>query len=245
MFALRGIILLLLLVAVAGWVRADGLFYNLPKDGTWATYQIDGSGKNVGEFGFDLIMKGTLRIASVGRVTEDDQPCRWIEVQFDVETKIGHEKHKKSDWWKLLIPEKHLVKGHSLLDHTRRAWYRSEADNASRKMDDPSDGRTSLPIILAGPLEDSKRLGTAKVESKLGKLRCDGMQGMLELKSTRGGALPEVRQKWKLENRVHPDSPFGVVTSSWSLDSSSETLVWHLKLLDFGKDATSKMPEAK
>ncbi len=244
MSALRGMIVLLLLLAAAGSARADGLLYKLPEDGTWATYELDGSGKNIGEFGADLTMKGRLHIASVGRVMENDQPCRWIEVQFDVENKIGHEQSKKSDWWKLLISEKHLINGQSPLNHTLRAWYRSEADDCSQKIDSPSDGRTPLPIILSGPLENSKRLEAAETESKLGKLTCNGIQGTLTLKSRRG-ALPEIRQKWKLESRLHPDSPFGVVASSWTLDSPRGTLVWHLKLVDFGKNATSKMPDAK
>ena len=241
----RCVMAILAFMVAADIAHADGLLYKLAKDGTWATYQLDGSGKNVGEFGFNLTAKGTLRIASVGRVTEDGQPCRWIEVQFDVEDKIGNEKVKKSDWWRILIPEKYLVKGQSPLDHVLRAWYRSEADDSSQKMDDPSDGRTPLPIILSGPLADGQRLRAAEIDSKLGTLACEGMQGTLKLTTARGGALPQIHEKWNVETRVHPKSPFGVVAYSWTLNSSRETLAWHMKLLDFGENATSKMPDAK
>jgi hypothetical protein len=236
---------ILAFMVAADVAQADGLLCKLAKDGTWATYQLDGSGKNVGEFGFNLAAKGTLRIASVGRVTEDQQPCRWIEIQFDAEYAIGNEKVKKSDWWKILIPEKYLVRGQSPLDHVLRAWYRSEADDSSQKTDDPSDGRTPLPIILSGPLADGERLKAAEIDSGLGTLACEGMQGTLNLTTARGGALPPIREKWKIETRVHPKCPFGVVACSWTLNSSLETQVWHLNLRDFGENATSKMPDAK
>jgi hypothetical protein len=241
--------LLVLVIVSAGTARADGLLYKLPKDCIWARYQIDGLDKNVGQFDLTSKVAGTVYIASVGQTIENDLPCRWIEVRIDlrfaVKIKNKMERMSKSDLCKLLIPEKYLAKSQSPLDHVLRAWYRSEADDSSDKMDNPRDGRTALPLILAGPLKHSERLGIANVESKLGKRVCDGERGTIELTSTRGGALPNLRESYKVECRLHPDSPFGVVTSRWTLDSQRETRVWDLRLVDFGDNATSKMPDAK
>ena len=63
----------------AGVVRADGLLYQLPKDGTWASYDLNVSVQR------ETTMTGILRLASVGQVTEDKTPCRWIEVQIEVQ----------------------------------------------------------------------------------------------------------------------------------------------------------------
>jgi hypothetical protein len=181
----------------------------------------------------------------VGRVIEKSEPCRWIEVRFDFELANGEGRLRKSDWCKVLIAEKHLVKGQTPLDHVLRAWYRSEADDSSQKMENPGDGRTPLPIILSGPLQDGERLATAEIDSKLGKLACEGVRGTLKLNSSRGDALPDIYQKCELENRMHAASPFGVVTSRWTLHSVNGTLVWHLTLVDIGENAASKMPDAK
>ncbi|MCX7427854.1 MAG: hypothetical protein NTW96_19775 [Planctomycetia bacterium] len=49
MFAFRWITAILLFAVPAGVTQADGLLHRLPKDGTWATYQLDGISKNAGE----------------------------------------------------------------------------------------------------------------------------------------------------------------------------------------------------
>jgi len=62
-------------VLVPGIARADGLFYQLPEDGSWArfelqyTFKLDGmekAGKG----------KGTMTMASVGKVLDGSEPCR-------------------------------------------------------------------------------------------------------------------------------------------------------------------------
>jgi hypothetical protein len=53
-----------------------------------------------------------------------------------------------------------------------------------------------------------------------------------------------------LESRLHPDSPFGVVSSHWVLKtpetSHTQALMeWNLKLIDFGDGAKSKITNPK
>ena len=57
--------------------------------------------------------------------------------------------------------------------------------------------------------------------------------------------------KCKLENRLHDESPFGVVTSHWTLTPPQEAGMkavawdWNFKLVDLGKNAKSKMRDVK
>src|SRR5262245_36230337 len=90
--------------------HADGLIYQLPKDGTGVTFDVET--KQTFE-GREVTKTGKFSMRSVGQVTVDGEPCRWIECRssqkfanFD-EIMIS----------KALIPEKHLGKGKSPLDH--------------------------------------------------------------------------------------------------------------------------------
>ena len=157
--------------------------------------------------------QGYVRIASVGQTTEEQQPCRWIEVQFDADD--DHRRAQRSrriEVFKVLIPEKFLAKGQSPLEHVVRAWIRHGEDEP-KKLEKPDEFSASpLPLILSGPWKDAKELEKAEVECKLGKLACKGVEGTLEFDLGKGGVM-----KCKFEDRLHADSPFGVVTSHWTL----------------------------
>jgi hypothetical protein len=235
---------LVLLVALGGLARADGLLYQLPKDGTWATYDVNVSAKGPNDMNME--MKGTLRLASVGQATEKDRPCRWIEIQFDMTMAMGEHKMDQSEAYKLLIPEKYLAKGESPLDHVVRAWTQ-HGKGEMKKLDNPNDiDAGPLPIILSAPWKDVKQLAKAETESKLGKVACEGVEGSLEFKASKIGVM-----KAKFENRLSTESPFGVVASRWTIQPPDDTpakmgdMVWKLKLTDFGSDAKTKMPDAK
>jgi hypothetical protein len=230
-----------LLVLSAALARADGLLCQLPKDGSWATYDLDMGAKMPG--GGVAKAKGTVWLASVGQTTENGEPCRWIEVEFKITMAMGDQKREEIEIEKLLIPEKYLAKGESPLEHVLRAW-KKHGDNKPVKMDKSNDIDSGpLPLILSGPWKEVKKLDKAEVECKLGKVACEGVQGSLEFK-IHGGAM-----KCKLENRLHADSPFGVATSRWTLEMPDTPgmggMDWGLKLVDFGKDAKDKMPDAK
>jgi hypothetical protein len=236
-------ILVLLFVVPAGWIRADGLLYQLPKDGAWASYDFEVAARGIEG---PQTVNGTLRIASVGQTIENKAPCRWIEIQLDMTMTIQDRKATKTHLYKVLIPEKYLAKGETPLEHALRTWEQSEKKDPV-KMEDPNRFQAGpLPIILSGPWKDVRSLEKTEIESKLGKLPCEGIQGTLvfALKGT-----DDV--KCTFENRVHAKSPFGVVTSRWTLQmpgpkpSNAGSLEWTLKLADFGENAVSKMPEAK
>jgi hypothetical protein len=259
----------------ASWAYADGLLYNLPKDGTWATYEITGTATiEVKTYGIQKLKNvGTLKIASVGQVSEAGQPCRWIEIkmemeiiqeessaqarrldealrQFDEKDKSGGgssvKKAPKKDIlrFKVLSPEKYLVKGDKPLDHLIRAWFQADTAKPSEWKDPKDIDRSPLPIILSDPWKDSKQLEKAEVESKLGKQMCEGNTGSLEFTMRNSSVM-----KCKLENRLHSDAPFGVVVYQWILENQHENelrkMELNLKLSDFGDKAVSEMPDAK
>jgi hypothetical protein len=242
MFLARYLVAFFLLVLPAALAQADGLLCQLPKDGSWAAYDVDVNAKGPG--GMNMNIKGTISLASVGQVTEGDQPCRWIEVQFKLTMTMGEHKDEKSEVYKLLIPEKFLAKGESPLEHVLRAWMR-EGEHEPKKLDKPNDIETGpLPILVSAPWKDVKQLEKAEVECKLGKVACAGVQGTLEFKMRQDKVM-----KCKLENRLHADSPFGVATGHWVIelpeDAGGGSMEWNAKLADFGKDAKSKMPDSK
>jgi hypothetical protein len=232
------------LIFCATLARADGAFYKLPKDGTWATYQVDASESGA----YPKSRKGSLRMASVGQVTEKGEPCRWIEVTWQLKVRENGKKARKDTRdtrkEKVLIPERFLAKHESPMDHIIRAW-RQEEKGPPKEVKEPNDiGEGPLPILLSGPIKDGKTLAKTEVESKLGKLSCEGVSGRLELTSKYQGVF-----KFFLENRLHPDAPFGVVINHWTLESPPGlevgTMDWTMKLIDYGDKATSEMPDAK
>jgi len=112
---------------------ADGLLYQLPKDGTWARYDFEASMTHGDR---TQRAEGLIHIASVGRVTEKGQPCRWIEVRFEVKPE---KEEVEENVVKVLVPEKHLAKGESPLKHVVRAWIREDGDKEAQVLKDPGD----------------------------------------------------------------------------------------------------------
>jgi hypothetical protein len=238
----RYLVAFFLLVLPAALARADGLLCQLPKDGSWATYDLDMGTKMPG--GEVAKAKGTVWLASVGQTIENGEPCRWIEVEFKITMTMGEHKREEIEVNKLLIPEKYLAKGESPLEHVLRAWMK-HGEAAPRKLEKPNSiDAGPLPLVLSGPWKDAKQLDKAAVDCKLGKVACAGVQGTLEFK-IHGGNM-----KCKLEKRLHADSPFGVAASRWTLEmpdgpSGMGAMDWNLKLVDFGENAKSKMPDSK
>ena len=223
----------ILFLAWAASARADGLIYQLPEDGTWATFELSGTGKTDDK---DEKLTGTVRVALVGSATVKKEPCRWIEVAF--EGKSEQETEKTKVVVKALVPEKFLKKGETPVDHVVRSWIRTE-DAKPKKLKEFKDIHASpLPMVLAGPLKDAKQLDETVLESKLGKLPCAGVAGQLEFKSAEGEA-----ESVKVETRLNAKAPFGVVAARWILDSKDEKATFDLKLVDFGDKAKSELPD--
>src|SRR5262249_15879102 len=117
-----------------GIARADGLLYQLPKDGSWVRFAIQYT------FKFDGVEKaaqgtGTMTMAPVGKAREGGEACRWIE--FKVKLKDSGTEHTLIR--KLLIPEKYLKKGENPTEHVARGWAKYDNEGIERAM--PVHGR--------------------------------------------------------------------------------------------------------
>ena len=251
MRATQFLLLVFVIDLVPSLLHADGLIRKLPKDGTWAEYQIDCT---IGEGETAWNESGVLRVASLGQVTKDGQACRWLEFAFIPKAEdakaSGPAKEKpttdRKEIIKVLVPEKFLATGETPLEHILEAWEGRNPGHAS-KVPHPEDIEGGpLPLLLAGPLKDAKPLPKADVESKLGKVPCEGEKGVLDFKSREGRDF-----HFEIENRLHADSPFGVVRGEMnggapkSAKKPSLNIKWVLKLTDYGDNAKSQMPEEK
>src|SRR5262245_18466861 len=222
-------------VLFPGIAGADGLLYQLPEDGSWVRFELQYTFKL---HGMEKPGQGTgtLTMASVGKVVEGAEPCRWIE--FKVQLKdIGPEQILIR---KLLIPEKYLKKGENATEHVIRGWAKFNNEAVERAV--PVHGR--CPAYLAGPLQDEKKLDQQLVESKLGALECEGLTGWIRYKEG------DLHTKVTFETRLHEKAPFGVVSCRMLFEVKrdgkvQQTIDATAKLSDFGKDAKTALPDHK
>ena len=242
MRTIRGILAFLTIWWIARVAGADGLLYQLPMDGTWATYDVVVKTRIDGH---DMNIRQKWRIASVGNVSEGGEPCRWIEFKKDTKIESEFFPHTDHEAWTLLFPVKYLAKGESPMAHFLRGWHQFEK-YAPEKITKPVEGRsTLLRLILSGPVKDTRKLEPVEVTSKLGKLSCEGVQGTVEVVLKTG-----IKSKNTFMNRLHPRSPFGVVAGHWALDRSGEETnsppaTLEITLADFGDNASRQIPNEK
>jgi hypothetical protein len=207
--------------------NAGGLIQQLPKDGTSATFDMKMVARG-------MEGTGTLTVSSVGKVEEDGKPCRWIEIEMAM--KIGE--LERTVIAKILIPEAELKAGKKPFDNRVRGWINMRGDVKALEQKDFGP----LPAFFAGPLDNSKKLDAAEVESKaLGKLKCEGVSGSVTYEDRR-------KNEVSIETRLHKSAPFGVVSSSFDLKSErngvlSAEVEMKLTLKTVGKDAKSKLPD--
>lgn len=205
-------VVLLVMVPVAG----EGLLFQLPADGTSATFDLEMKGTIPPDK--KLEGKGVLTMASVGKENRDGEPCRWIELamKFHQTEPEAQQVHVVT---KVLVPEKHAKAGAAPSDHVVEAWRKSTSTNLGT-------GKTSEEKVRAlnlkrprgpgdvfplfGPYKDAKKLAKQEVESGLGKLDCEGLTGTWTFKREDGVSTHTTVIHF--ENRLHPKAPFGVVT---------------------------------
>jgi hypothetical protein len=220
-----------LLALAGGTARADGFVYQLPGDGWWVKYHMEGTSERNG---MQVSTTGSLTLSSVGRTQENGVDCRWIEI----ERKVQRNDTEFTIVTKLLIPEKYLKKGQSPLDHVVRGWVQFR-DNEPREID-TSSGIGSSALYLAGPLNEAKKLAKEEVDSKLGRLACEGVSGKTEYMGRFGTTRATVQL------RLNEKAPFGVVQarvdSETERDGQVRKSTATYKLADVGTGATSALP---
>ena len=230
----RSIVLagLIVVTRFADTARADGLIYQLPKDGTGVTYQMEIDQTVRGR---QSNTKGTLSIRSVGKATVDGEDCRWIECKMV--SKSG--KFDQVVISKALIPESQLTKGKSPLDHVIRNWHKF-GKGAARDAKEMAGKGVAIPF-LAGPPKGGEEVDAMDIESPLGKLACRGVTGTLDV------AIDTTTIRYDFLNRLHEKAPFGVVTAVWRFEMTKEgqidtTGTTTLTLAEIESNATSDLP---
>jgi len=239
---------LFILLFLAITLRADGFLYQLPEDGTWARF--DMAGKAVEPDGKETTISGTVTLSSVGTVDVDGQKCRWIELG----TEAKRNNQEFFDVEKLLIPEKRLAKGEDPLSHVLKAWHKHSMINGGAARERPDVQNPDSPggkqvrgpklrMFLHEPFDSPRLLGKTSIDSKLGPRECRGISAEEKVEGP-------ATFNHKFLIRLHEDAPFGVVT--WEVESKLEkddkligTMTTKATLADFGKDAKSRIPEAK
>ena len=232
--------LAIVLLMITEKTHADGLLYQLPKDGSWVRFDHVASEVSDKKRTWNRF----LTISSVGRLTVDGEKCRWIEFKLEDKQREG----KNSDAWliiKVLIPEKHLRKGARPADHVVKAWGTFYDDNNPVELTLVFKAERNFdPIFIwfAEPLKNVKKLEKEVIKVKnLGKVECDGLTGHLSLKRDR------IDQKYTYRTRLHNKAPFGVVSCRIEKQHKQNgEVILHgtetLKLIDFGVDAKSALP---
>ncbi|QDU41885.1 hypothetical protein Mal52_03400 [Symmachiella dynata] len=242
MHALCTLTFMVLLTLVTSTAQAEGLIHQLPKDGAWVRYDVSGEAKGP-DGAVKATLKGTLTISSVGETTVDNEKCRWIELdtQIDFKTNGGRE-GKQSEVLKLLIPEKFLTKNQNPIDQVLKAYKKNSQGTIQQLDPKDSSGRSfqGMDEFFHSPLKQLKKLEAEVVETKLGKLKCEGWQG----RETKNETV------FKTQTRLHEKAPFGVVSFRYEKErirngQSNGKRDSVLKLVDYGKNAKSQLSDSQ
>lgn len=231
--------LLVVLLANASSIRADGFIQKLPDNGTWARYFMTLTEKHPGDF--EIV--GTLTVRSVGRETAEGIDCRWIE--FDVEGSIDG----RNLWhrYKVLAPEEDFAEEKRSAVRIIRGW---QQDNFDEKPERITAGDSSqhfnLMHQLCRPMKGRNVVSEPrKLDFQKGTLECrSGISGELEKSET------NTRQRFVFTIWPHEKAPFGSARAEYKtlLDEKGKTILqMHdtFILADFGTGAKSAMPECR
>ena len=230
--------------------QAGGLLYHLPKDGTWVAFDYQ---ENAERLGRRFNYKGTLYMSSVGRTTQGDDECRWIEFRFEgtrsMDGVSSSERHMYI--YKLLIPEKYLNPEGKIAKNVVKCWYKSPSGDV-REIKSAAErlaGRYFLVRTFFAPFpEDAEKLEKKVIKSKLGKLACEGLTGYINYGRWRGRDGGEWEGGLNVHIRLHKKAPSGVVSARMHSEMTSNGQpmfdgTFTFKLSDFGEGAESELPD--
>lgn len=222
----------------------EGLIYQLPPDGHWASYTIDDT--IVESDGKTKQVTGKLTVSSVGTEKIEGKTCRWIEIalMFEIDGKQVNSVDK------LLLPEESLQKGQEPLKHIYKLHRQYGEDKEDiLKIEDREElqqfsekANSALGIFLHGPYEKPKPLDKELIDSKLGQRECAGIRAKETTKQR------DISVDAEYTIRLHPDAPFGVV--QWKAVRKTardgrpgSTMNQNLTLSGFGTGAKSALTD--
>lgn len=239
---IRICVLCLLSLSLSGSALAEGIIYQLPDDGAWIRFKVDG--KAIAPDGaVTVTIEGTHTLRSVGRTTVDDKQCRWIELETESTfQRKGGQPAVLKEIIKVLIPEMYLVKGENPREHVLKA-YKGTSAQTIRELDlKGKDAREiqALDELFHTPLKQVAALTASEIKTEKRTWTCEGFTG----KSDEDGTV------FTTETRTNKEVPFGVVTYRYENErqrnnqsQGKRTMEW--RLVEFGKDASSDAPNAK
>ncbi len=224
---------LLAMLLLATPAHAQNLLTQLPEDGTSVRFLVNIKGK-IGDQ--DTTGKGMLSISSVGTETVDGEPCRWIEIYY--ETVNNKRVIKLTE--KLLVPEKYCKSGQSPLAHLVKGYIQRGNRDAQPLSDALNALDSPIPLLLGGGAE-VKKLPKKLVDSKLGKLSCQGTQTDFKYEQEKRTITCQV-QTWQ-----NTKAPFGVVQAELKDVTIGEATKFSMTLVlnTILKNTRSRLPELK
>lgn len=223
---------------------ADGLLYQLPKDGSKVTFEFQAVNKDRGR---ERKFTGILSIASVGREKVDGADCRWIEILMT----INHDGRERRIIAKVLIPETALAEGKMPAANIKRGWLQMGGKSETRGLADaygPNGG--PLPAFLAGPLSDVKKSKPAEVATPIGKLKCVTLTGKATYEQVNGSKRTD---RFEVDYSVlrNDKAPFGVAGCTMTIKEYvnktrlDDVITFTFKLKSVAKNAKSALPDNK
>jgi hypothetical protein len=222
--------------------KAEGLIHQLPKDGSWVRFEVNGKGL-AADGTVRISIKGTQTISSVGRVSINNEQCRWIEIESEMNfDRAGKKTAKFTEFFKLLIPEQYLTKGKNPRDHVLKA-YKGSSAKTIRELDlKGKDSREiqSMDEMFHAPLNQESPLPVITIKTSQKVWTCKGIKS--ETKS--GGTI------FRTETRMNENTPFGVVTYKYenerrqnNISQGMRTMEW--KFIESGENYKSAASDAK
>ena len=234
-----------LFIAPDSVVVADGLIHQLPKDGSWAQYDVTGEGLTpTGDV--RVTVTGKVTVKSVGQEKVDGVDCRWIEIESEMDARsVRGPRSWSTEDYKLLIPEKRLVAGQNPRAHVLKAWMkdtRGFVTEVDLKAEKPSRV-DRLDELLNGGLPNPEKRERVELNVPGGIFLCTHVSGK---ETSESGDTDLAIQTWLTD-----EAPFGVAAYRHSKmrKKEGESLGgrWmELKLAKSGTDAKSSIdPTAK
>jgi hypothetical protein len=204
---------------------ADGLIFQLPKDGVEAVFREETEGQTKGMVFMDgesspeskrlleqkVRITGTVTVACVGRMIRARQECRWIELR-------RRDDHGKGEGHilKMLIPDEYLKQGEDPLDHAILTFFNPKPIDAKGGPKEKGIDRIQYEIdrfrpVSPEPLRDVRDLPKRTVKTAVRTFEgCRVIAGKTRFdRPLLGHSRWTNESDWEIA--LNPEAPFGVV----------------------------------
>ena len=229
---------LILLLAAASKVAADGLITQLPDDGSWAEFELK---LILTENGEKREPSAYLRLSSVGHDEHQGVKCRWVELQL---SRI--EPSQSDEVTKILVPEESLKSGKLTATNVIRGWRKSGDEEATQlDKDQPRLKIGPLAMLLSDSSSDSQKPENEEVKVEgLGALACEKTTGKHDLPMSESENLPADITLWRNSKAVFGTAKLRVHILDKRPEREREGVFEALQVKS-GKDAKSALPDRR